>query len=292
MKRLILIILMFLLFLPIGCNNPHEGFKDDDRLKVVTSFYIMYDFTYKIAKDKVQIINLVDSSSDAHDFEFTSKDIILLENADILFYNGLGFEPWIDDIKESLTNKNLKMVNTSEKITPLEGDPHSWLSVINAISQIEVIKDTLIKYDEDNKDFYNENFNSVLNTLNNLHEDYVTTISSFTKKDIVVSHEAFGYLCHEYGLNQIGIYDIYNSDEPDIKRITEIIDFINENKITTIFYEPNINKEKVEFIANQTKTNIAILNPIEGLTKKEIKDNEDYISIMQKNLIALEGALK
>ena len=93
----------------------------------------------------------------------------------------------IDDIKESLTNKNLKMVNTSEKITPLEGDPHSWLSVINAISQIEVIKDTLIKYDEDNKDFYNENFNSVLNTLNNLHKDYVTTISSFTKK-ILLCH--------------------------------------------------------------------------------------------------------
>ena len=68
---------MFLLFLPIGCNNPHEGFKDDGRLKVVTSFYIMYDFTYKIAKDKVQIINLVDSSSDAHDFEFTKISFYL-----------------------------------------------------------------------------------------------------------------------------------------------------------------------------------------------------------------------
>lgn len=292
MKKLYVAFLIILLLLPLECENNDKAFIDDGRLKVVTSFYIIHDFTDKIGKDKIQNISLLDSNEDAHHFEFTSKEIILLESADIFFYNGMGLETWIDDIKNSLSNKNLKFINTSMNITPIEGDPHVWLSIPNALSQLQVIKDTLISYDEANKQFYENNFNSYSSTLNELHNEYVNKISTFSKKDIVVSHEAYGYLCYEYGLNQIGISDIDHSHDYDPQHLTEIIDFIKENNVTTIFYEPLGSKDVVNNIANQAKVNVDVLNPIEGLSKEDIKNKEDYISIMRKNLFALEGALK
>ena len=66
---------------------------------------------------------------------------------------------------------------------------------------------------------------------------YKEETSKLTKKELVVAHEAFGYLCHAYGLEQMGIEGLSADDEPDPKQMSEVIRFAKEHQVKTIFFE-------------------------------------------------------
>jgi len=116
-------------------------------------------------------------------------------------------------------------------------------------------------------------------------------MSSFTRNEIVVAHEAYGYLCDAYGLTQIAIEGLSADSEPSPARMTEIIDFINENKIEYIFVEELASTKAAERIASETGAVLLPLNPLEGLTDEELSGGEDYLSVMYKNLEMLKEAL-
>lgn len=69
------------------------------------------------------------------------------------------------------------------------------------------IKKALIKVDAENKDYYEANYKRYAKECDKLDTLYKEETSKLTKKELVVAHEAFGYLCHAYGLEQMGIED-------------------------------------------------------------------------------------
>lgn len=89
---------------------------DGDKLKVMASFYPMYDFAQKICGDRVEVTNMVPAGTEPHDWEPAASDIKKLEEADIFIYNGAGMEHWAADVLTSLDNKNLIAVHLRELI--------------------------------------------------------------------------------------------------------------------------------------------------------------------------------
>ena len=74
----------------------------------------MYDFAKKIGGDKVEVINLVPTGTEPHDWEPSTKDLIEMEKSDIFIYNGAGMEQWVDDVLESLDTEELTSVEASK----------------------------------------------------------------------------------------------------------------------------------------------------------------------------------
>lgn len=171
-------------------------------------------------------------------------------------------------------------------------DPHVWLSPKNAKIEMENIKNALIEIDAENKEYYEANYEKYAKMLDDLDAKYRDNLKDLKDNKIVVSHEAYGYLCNEYGLEQLGIQGVNAETEPDAKKMAEIIDYIKENNITTIFTEELIDPKVSEIIASETGAKVEVLSPIEGLSDEQIKSNEDYFSIMEQNLENLVGALK
>lgn len=105
-----------------GCTRaaaPNPAAKADameskKMLKVMASFYPMYDFAAKIGGDKAEVITLVPSGTEPHDWEPAAADIRNLEEADLFIYSGAGMEHWVDDVLASLDNKNLISVEASK----------------------------------------------------------------------------------------------------------------------------------------------------------------------------------
>ncbi|MBS2905227.1 zinc ABC transporter substrate-binding protein, partial [Klebsiella pneumoniae] len=81
-------------------------------------------------------------------------------------------------------------------------DPHSWLSLKEAEKQAENIKDTLVEIDEDNKAYYEENYDAFVGELESLYNEYKEKFDNLSTKDFVTGHAAFGYLCRDFGLQQ------------------------------------------------------------------------------------------
>ena len=74
--------------------------------------------------------------------------------------------------------------------------------------------------------------------------------------------------------------------------MAEITNFVKENNVKTIFTEELIDPKVAEIIASETGAEVKVLSPLEGLSQEQIENNEDYFSIMEKNLENLIGALK
>lgn len=295
---LLLVVLMGLGLTGCGASgNNSKGFKEENKISVVTSIYPMYDFVENIAGDKAEVINLVPAGIEPHEFELSTGDMQLLEQADLFIYNGAGMEHFVDKTLNSLSNDNLVVVEAAEKITPIEGedgetDPHTWLSVANAILEAGRIKDALVEIDVDNAQYYEANYETYKNKLEQLDSAYRAELTDLSKDTIVVAHEAFGYLCKEYNLKQEAVEGLTADSEPDSARMKEIIDFCKAEDIKIIFFEELVSPKVANAIASETGAETMVLNPIEGLTAEQEEQGLNYIGLMEQNLEALKKALK
>ena len=302
-----------------------EDTSSERKLNVMASFYPMYDFATKVGGDKVEVTNMVPAGTEPHDWEPAATDIKNLEEADVFIYNGAGMEHWTEDVLDALDNKDLKVVEASRGLTLLEGkeedeeetedsssdsdasdestseedstdseityDPHVWLNPLNAKAEMENIKNAFVEADLDNKDYYEQNYETYAEKFDQLDKEYKDGLSNTKSKDLITSHEAFGYLCQAYGLNQVGIEGLSPDSEPDASRMNEIIKFAKENNVKTIFFEELVSPKVSETIADEIGAKTAVLNPLEGLTDDEISAGEDYFSVMESNLKTIEDAL-
>lgn len=106
-KSVVFIVTISMILGMTGCGKTTEK-EDNYRLKIVTSLFPYYDMARAVIGD-VKGIDLkmtVTPGQDSHSFEPTPSDVIQMENADVLIYNGGSLETWIDTLLDSLNNKN------------------------------------------------------------------------------------------------------------------------------------------------------------------------------------------
>lgn len=286
MKKFIILALMLIL---TGCGSAPV--KTSNKPQIYTSFYAIYDFASKIGGDKVEIHNLVPSGTEPHDWEPSSKDMLNLNSADVLFYNGLGMESWIDKVKGAVNGEKPKYVELSAPFENTKNDPHIWLDPKNVIIMSQEICDTLSTLDPSNEAYYKQNLTTFTEQLNKLDNDFKTQLSNIASKKIVVSHEAYSYLCSAYGLEQTSIDGISADSEPSPAKMKEIADYIKANHIKYIFFEELVSPKIAQSLADETGVQLLPLNPFEGLEQEDIDNGADYISVMEDNLKNLVTAL-
>lgn len=298
-------------------SNAANAPVKEEKIKVMASFYPLYDFAVKIGGDRAEVINMVPSGTEPHDWEPGVTEIRNLEEADLFIYNGAGMEHWVDTVLAGLENRKLISVEASKGVSLREGhshekehpaeaghghaeeeghdhglwDPHVWLDPENAKTEMKNIRDAFIKADPDYKETYETNYVTYAARLDELDEEYRSSLSTLPDKDIVVSHEAFGYLCDAYGLNQVGVEGLSPDSEPDPARMAEVIDFVKAHNVKYIFFEELVSPKVAKAIAKETGAEVLVLNPLEGLSDEEMKAGADYFSVMKENLKQLRTAL-
>lgn len=294
-----------------GCGTqPADTAAGDGRLRVLTSFYPMYDFACKIGGDCIDVTNMVPSGTEPHDWEPSTNDLKNLEKADVFIYNGADMEPWADDLLVSRSD-TLRVVEASENVElrttdgehehahEHEGadhhhgdfDPHVWLDPENAKIEMEAIRDALCTADPENSTVFQSNYEKYAAELDALDAEFREKLAPLPNRTIVVAHEAFGYLCDAYGLTQVGIEGLSPDSEPDPGRMAEVIDFVREHSISTIFFEELVSPKVAEAIASETGAQAKMLSPLEGLSDEQAAAGADYFSVMHDNLAALMEAL-
>ena len=294
-----------------GCGTqPADTAAGDGRLRVLTSFYPMYDFACKIGGDCIDVTNMVPSGTEPHDWEPSTNDLKNLEKADAFIYNGADMEPWADDLLVSRSD-TLRVVEASENVElrTTDGehehahehedadhhhgdfDPHVWLDPENAKIEMEAIRDALCAADPENSTVFQSNYEKYAAELDALDAEFREKLAPLPNRTIVVAHEAFGYLCDAYGLTQVGIEGLSPDSEPDPGRMAEVIDFVREHSISTIFFEELVSPKVAEAIASETGAQAKMLSPLEGLSDEQAAAGADYFSVMHDNLAALMEAL-
>ena len=271
----------------IGCggNQNSQTTNEDDskNIKIMVSVYPLKEFADKIAGDKAEITTMVPDNMEPHDYEPKTRDFQSLMKSDAFIYNGLGLESWVDEVNNVIENKDVLIVDSSDGIdVRKEGDiidPHCWLSLKEAQKQAENIKNTLVELDNDNKDYYEQNYELFANELEDLYNEYKEKFDSIENKNFVTGHAAFGYLCRDFGLQQKSVENLLSEGEPTPKQLEELVTFCKENNIKTIFSESLASPKVSETLAKEVGAEVV---PILSLESNE--DGKSYIEAMRYNL--------
>ncbi len=273
--------LPFLAFICLtGCQSK------DYNQTVFTSFYPLYEFTSRVVGDIYEVENLTRPGTEPHDFELTPKKVAALEDCKALVVNGIHLESWTDSVSKNIKDKTcVASENIDVRTTSGQDDPHIWLNPLNAIKEMNNIADFMCELDSDNKETYLSNLAISTTEFMELDNTLMDIANSLNQKNIVVAHAAYGYMCDRYGLNQIAINGIEPNQEPTAQALEDIIEAVEEYNITTIFTEELISSSASQLISKECGVKIEILSPLE-----EVKDDENYISVMLDNFKKIQEA--
>jgi zinc transport system substrate-binding protein len=271
---------------------------------VIATFYPLYEFASRIGGDRVAVRSLVPAGVEPHDFEPTPQDVVALQRARVLIYNGAGFEPWVEKLLPDVPASTVR-VNATDGLplipgVPEEGeqsagrhlDPHVWLDPVLAAQQADRILEGLVAADPAGRAAYAANAARIKTELDALHRRFASTLDRCRRRQFITSHAAFGYLARRYGLRQVSISGLEPENEPSPARMREIVREARSTGARVIYYETLVSPRVAEVIAREVGARVAVLNPIEGLTPEEQRRGEDYFSLMDANRAALAEGLE
>ena len=272
----------------------------EKKIHIVTSFYPLYFFTKAIVGGNIDVYNLTPAGAEPHDYEPTPKDVVRLETSNLIIVNG-AFEPWADNIKENIADRQIQFLavgaalfskNYLDEAGASMIDPHVWLSPRLATQIVEKILVAVMQIDPAHAEEYRLRAATLQVRLSSLDQEYRQGLARCHRQDFVTSHNAFGYLAAEYGLNQIGIAGLSPDAEPSPRELVSITTFAKIHDIRYIFFESLVSPKLAETIANEIGAKTLVLNPLEGLTDEDIASGQEYFSVMQKNLVSLRLVLE
>lgn len=262
------------------------------KVTVVVSFFPIYEFAKQVGGDRANIITLIPAGVEPHDYEPTIQQLQQAESADVLFFNGLGFEDsWIDKV----TNDNL--VDTSVLSNLSQGNqkrnPHIWLDPVFAKAQVQEIENALIEIDPNNKLYYQKNAMNFTDKLDSLDSEIRTALQTCDKKDFIAFHDAFGYFAKRYGLIQHSVQGVSPEGEVLPQRIEEAIRLANDLGLKVIYAEELVDPRLAEVIAQEIPNGkVLILSPLEGIEKDEEDSGMGYLDKMEQNISNLKVGLE
>ena len=297
--KILSLLLLVLSVALVGCggtDKPAEK-KTAEPFRIVTSFYPMYVATINITDgvDGVEVYNMTKPQTGClHDYQLMTEDMKTLEKADAFVINGAGMEDFMDKVTEQ--QKKLKVIDASRGIELIhddeEGDnPHVWLSVTDAITQVRNIADQLKDADPAHAAAYEKNAVAYIEKLSSLKSEMHAALDNVPHKDIVTFHEAFPYFAKEFNLNIIGVVEREPGTEPTPTELQETIEQVNALPTKVLFTEPQYSPAAAETIARETGAKIYTLDPVVTGEATPAAKNA-YIDTMKKNMKTLQEALK
>lgn len=322
-----MLILTLLVLSACGQDSSNSAKIVEGKVNVVTTFYPVYAFTTAIGGEDANVINLLPTGVEPHDWTPKSQDIVNTSKAQLFLYNGAGLEGWVPNFLKSLnSDTQVKSVAVSEgvKLLTAEGDdghghgeehedehadehtdeatsedvadhhidPHTWVSPKSAMIMAENIKNSLVEADPDHKTGYEQRYEELRTKLETLDQRFTDELATVPNNEIVVSHQAFGYLARDYGLTQHAIMGLSPDAEPTGQDIVKLAKLVKDEGIKYIFFEELVSDKLAKTLASEAGVETMVLNPVEGLTKEQATNGDDYFTLMEKNLQNLLIALK
>lgn len=298
---------------PVENNKNIEITEDTNQnmesVSVYASFFPIYNLTKQVAGDKFDVKSFANLKTESHGWEPSAKDIAELSNSELMFINGAGMEEWEESLESS---SDIKLVDTSENIELIEGshdhdsdhededydhnhgefDPHTWLSPKNGIAQARVIAEKLSEIDPTNKDYYMDNYKKIEEDLNAMIDEYTKKFNNLDNKNFLVSHQAFGYLAHDFDLNQIALTSLGATEDADAKTLRDAINKAEDLGTNTVFYEMGGSDKSAKTIADEIDATIVPLNTLEFATDEELNNGTSYQDLIEYNLEELYKSME
>ncbi len=248
------LILLAVVFSFVSCQKT----EDDGRITIVTTTGIIGDCVEQIVGDKAEVVSLMGAGVDPHLYKASQGDIVKLSSADVIIYNGLHLEGKMAQMLENYSESKptfaignyvhqdqLKKVdNTSDLVDPhIWFNPQLWLQGLGGIAkELDKIEGLDSIYEN-----YMVYAQQILEIEQGLKEQLNTTLRE-ESRILITSHDAFAYFGDAFSFKVRGLQGISTAAEYGAKDVKDLIDFIVENNIKSVFVETSVSNKNLEAV--------------------------------------------
>lgn len=299
------IIVVMLLALSIsGCGSKEV---EKSKYTVVATTTMLADLARVIGGDAVEVEALMGPGIDPHLYNASAGDVDKMSKADLVVYSGLHLEGKMGDIFENLKGGDKLIVEIAEGLDetnlitdPQSGahDPHIWFDVLLWESAAENLYEGLVALDPENEAVFTSNFENYKKELEDL-DAYVREQVNLVPENariLITAHDAFNYFGKAYGFDVMGLQGISTKSEAGTADVTELANFIVENKIKAIFVESSVPKKNVEALQEAVAAqgfDVAIGGELYSDSLGSAGTSaESYIGTVKANIDTIVNALK
>jgi zinc transport system substrate-binding protein len=261
------------------------------RTEVVASFFPLADAAAAIGGRHVAVGNLTPPGTEPHDLELSTRAVDEIDGADLAIVLGDDFQPAVEDAARRRDGDTLVVLDTVTGPRRTD-DPHVWLDPGRMVGIADAVATRLARVDPEHAASYRARAERYTAALRALDREYQDGLATCSRRVLLTSHDAFGYLADAYRLDQRSVSGLSPDAEPDARKLGELADLARTKSVTTVFSEELVSPKVARTVAREAGgLRVATLNPLEGLTAREQRAGDDYLSVMRANLRALRRAL-
>lgn len=255
---------MFSLAACSSASGDNQSKDENEKITILTTTAQIGDIAKNIGAEHVEVESLMGPGIDPHIYKATQGDIKKLNDADIIFYNGLNLEGKMQDIFEKMKGK-IPTYPVGENV-PKEklladganrghNDPHIWFDISLWIHAVEKVEEGLSKADPDNKDAFKANAAEYITRLKELDQYAKEQISTIPEESrvLVTAHDAFGYFGNAYGMEVKGLQGLNTEDEYGLKDVQNLVDLLVGRDIKAVFVESSISDRSINAVVEGAK---------------------------------------
>ena len=251
--------------LATGCGKASET---DERvggtaLRIVATTGMIADAAKEVGGKRVDVTALMGPGVDPHLYKASEGDVRLLDDADLVLFNGLHLEAKLAEVLERLDEKAeavTEPIDRKRLLTPRQFkgqyDPHVWFDVRLWIQVVEHVRDTLAERDPEGRKLYAANARAYLDELREL-DAYVRSHAKRvprTQRVVVTPHDAFNYFGRAYGLDVRGLQGISTASEAGAADVQALAEFIADRRIPAIFVETSVPERAIRAVREAVRS--------------------------------------
>jgi manganese/zinc/iron transport system substrate-binding protein len=262
MKRFFVSIL-FLSLLISACSTASGATElpiGERPINVVATTGMIADIVKNVGGERVNVQAMMGPGVDPHLYKASEGDVRSLQEADIIFYNGLHLEAQMGEVLERLNDFGVTTVAVADEIDPSllrsppefagNYDPHVWFDVTLWMQAVNRVKEALVELDPASAAVYDVNTADYLRELEDLHQ-YVLDQAGMIPAEqriLITAHDAFNYFGRAYGFEVRGLQGISTEAQAGTADVQALADFIVENQTRAVFVESSVPQRNVEAV--------------------------------------------
>ncbi|MFV9972186.1 MAG: metal ABC transporter solute-binding protein, Zn/Mn family [Francisella endosymbiont of Hyalomma asiaticum] len=275
-------------------SNKPQTTKDNHDISVVAAENQYGSIAKLIGGSNVKVTNIINNADgDTHTVVSSVKNAKLLDEADVIIYNGADYDSWITPILKS--NKDAEIIKVQDLInypqTSKFGiNPHLWYDPDTFPALAAKLKDIFSKQDSVDSSLFEKNLENFNHKYQKVYDLVKQIKQSSSETPVTATEPLFGYMANALGLNMKGLafqWVIMNDSEPSPKMMIDYQKLFNDKQVKMLFYNKQVTDNVTNNVLELAKKNNI---PIVGITET-MPTNDDAIGWMIKTLQATASAL-
>ena len=313
-----------------SCSKSTSTAAENDKINIVVTTFPCYDFVRAATKDvdNIQIKMLIKPGAEIHSYDPTPQDLIVIQKSDLFIYNGGESDEWVFEMLESMgenTPKSLRLIESvalleeehfeedhfheheedghqheGHSAEELEADEHVWTSPENARKMVDFVAKALEdleideKLSDEDKAKIKKNVEEYKAQITEVEEKIKKVLESKSEKFIVMGDRfPLQYFAKYYGIEYIAAFSgCSTAVEASTQTISKLIKTVEEKSLPAVFYIELSNHKIADTVAEAAKVATYQLNSVQNISKADFDNGETWVSLMEKNALALDKGMR